>query len=142
MSVSVNKDEIINNIVSKLEEDAGDNAGLYSTRLLRSLISDGLEKYLEEELSETTYVSHSLHEKLLNEKNDEIRRMSASIKILEDEFNGGENPKTLYLYFFKWTSHSSAFGKVCEHNCVADYRDHPAFIGYKKIIINMENLKK
>lgn len=50
--------------------------------------------------------------------------------------------KDIWLLFFRATESGEVMTKIFFHNCVADFRSFPSFIGFKKVSINMDDLEK
>jgi len=50
--------------------------------------------------------------------------------------------RDFWVMFFKDPSTGSVSGSACGHNCIADYRSNPYFIGATKITVNMGELSK
>jgi hypothetical protein len=47
-----------------------------------------------------------------------------------------------WLIFFRDPSTGAVIGHLTRHNCIADCRGNPYFIGMKKIEVNLDELEK
>lgn len=50
--------------------------------------------------------------------------------------------RDFWIMFFEDPATRTIHGSAVGHNAVADYRENPYFIGYRKITVDMENLSK